>query len=40
MDKNLLHYFKKYAACNVDYFLAFYTLDYAKNKIKALLDEK
>ncbi len=40
IDTNLLRYFKKYTAYNFDYFLAFYASSYAKNKIKALLDEK
>ncbi len=40
MDANLLHYFKKYASYNLDYFLAFYASSPAKKKIKALLDEK
>lgn len=40
METNLLHYFKKYASYNVDYFLAFYASSYAKDKIKAILDAK
>ena len=40
MDTNLLHFFKKYAAYNIDYFLAFYASSPARKKIKALLDEK
>jgi len=40
MDSNLLNYFKKYAAYNLDYFLAFYASSPARKKIKALLDEK
>ncbi len=37
IDKNLLFYFKEFAHFNIDYFLAFYSLGHAENKIKAIL---
>jgi len=40
IDKNLLLYFREYANFNIDYFLAFYSLGYAKDKIKAILDNE
>jgi peptidoglycan/xylan/chitin deacetylase (PgdA/CDA1 family) len=40
INENLLFYFKNYAGYNLDYFLAFYASSYARDKIKALLNEK
>lgn len=40
IDENLLRYYKKYAAYNLDYFLAFYASSSARNKIRILLNEK
>lgn len=39
IDKNLLNLFKNSADKNLDYFLAFYHLGYAKNKLKKIVDE-
>lgn len=40
MEENLLKFFKNYASCNIDFFLAFYATSPAKNKIKIILNDK
>ncbi len=37
IDKNLLKFFGEYADLNLDYFLAFYSSSFAKDKLKAIL---
>ena len=39
LNANLLNYFSKFADKNIDYFLAFFSLGYAREKLRSIIEE-